>query len=101
MSTHDPKPTYAKAPTLPAQAKVGDWLFLNGSNAHVKSLLCHLRFDSTDGQTGFGMAFQRGNCDAIFFQVIAPMVGTMKVTGVYHADSTEPDREFGTIVITP
>jgi len=100
MSSNGPKPTYAKAPTLPAQAKVDDWLFLNGSNAHVKSLLCNLRFASTDGQTGFRRAFQRGDCDEIFFQVIAPMVGTMIVTGEYHADSSETDHKFGTIVIT-
>lgn len=100
MNTHDPKSTNAAA-TLPAKAKVGEWLFLNGDNVNVKALLCSLRFDSTDGQTGFGRAFQRGSCNEIFFQVIAPMVGTMKVTGTYHADSTEPNREYGTIVITP
>ena len=100
MSSNSPQPTHTIAPTLPTQAKVGDWLFLDGNNAHVKSLLCQLRFESTDGQTGFGKAFQRDDCDKIFFQVSASMVGTMKVTGNYHADSTEPNHDFGTIVIT-
>lgn len=100
MSSNDPKSTYAKAPTLPAQAKVGDWLFLNGSNAHVKSLLCSLRFDSTDGHIGFGRAYQRSKCDEIHFQVNEAMVGTMKVKGTYHTESTEPEHNFGTIVIT-
>jgi hypothetical protein len=99
----DQKATHPTAPFLPAQVKVGDWVFLNGDNVEVYSGLYVFQFKEKEGGRGYRYALRRDKPDQVYFQISAAQLGTFEVTGIYASDSPIPPeaRSFGTMHISP